>query len=183
MTDDTELIGGIEHREIRVVPYDPKWPVMFEEQKTKIEEALKNAALRIEHVGSTAVEGLSAKPIIDIQLSVANPEDEQSYVPQLEAAGYYLRVREIGHRMLRTTDLGVHLHVCAVGSDWERRHLLLRDYLRANNADKQAYQKLKEELTKQEWETMNHYADAKSELIQEMTQRAEQWAAETKWQP
>jgi HAD superfamily hydrolase (TIGR01509 family) len=178
-----ELIGGEEHREIQVVPYDSNWPTRFEAEKQKIQAALGSGAIRVDHVGSTAVPGLSAKPIIDIQVSIANPDDETTYLPQLEKQGYVLRVREKGRRMLRTPELGVHIHVCRTGSDWERRHLLFRDWLRHDKADRQAYQNLKESLAKQDWETMNHYADAKSDLIQEMTRHAEAWAKAGGWKP
>src|SRR6185295_7752600 len=120
---------------------------------------------------------------IDVQVSVPDVEDESSYLARLEAAGYRLRVREMGHRMLRTPELDVHIHVCDSGSDWERRHLLLRDWLRESAADRQAYAALKIELQGQDWETMNHYAEAKSMLIAEMTIRAERWAATSGWSP
>ncbi|CAN5528809.1 hypothetical protein BH18ACT1_BH18ACT1_06340 [soil metagenome] len=100
--------------------------------------------------------GLAAKPIVDIQLSVADVDDEASFVPALEAAGFVLRVRERTdrHRMLRTRALDVHLHVCDTGSEWERRHLLLRDWLRRDEADRRAYEALKRRLACQEWESV-----------------------------
>jgi|ERR1035437_1779276 GrpB-like predicted nucleotidyltransferase (UPF0157 family) len=99
------LIGGIEQSDIRIVDYDPEWPERYQTQCRIIADALGNSLLRIEHVGSTAVPGLAAKPIIDILIVVAHSADELSYLPRLEAAGYELRVREPGfhqHRMLRT---------------------------------------------------------------------------------
>jgi GrpB-like predicted nucleotidyltransferase (UPF0157 family) len=181
--DDFELIGGEEHREIQIAPYDPAWPQCFETERQKIKAALGPGAIRIDHVGSTAVPGLSAKPIIDIQVSIENSDDESTYLPQLEKQGYVLRVREKGRRMFRTPKLDVHIHVCRTGSDWERRHLLFRDWLKHDKADREAYQKLKEGLVKRVWETMNHYADAKSDLIQEITRHAETWAQSSKWRP
>jgi GrpB-like predicted nucleotidyltransferase (UPF0157 family) len=85
--------------------------------------------------------------------------------------------------MFRTSALEVHLHVCDAGSEWERRHLLLRDWLRRSADDREAYADLKVRLQQQDWDTMNHYADAKSALIAEMTIRAEQWALSTDWSP
>lgn len=178
---NAELIGGLEERDIVLVPYNPQWPAAFKEQKARIVGALSSRARRVEHVGSTAVPGLMAKPIIDIQVSVVNPEDESAYVPALEGAGYALRVREPGHRMLRTPALDVHVHVCAVGSDWERRHLLFRDWLRRSDSDRALYAGAKEELATQSWPTMNHYADAKSSVIVEIAKRAEAWAATGAW--
>ena len=85
--------------------------------------------------------------------------------------------------MFRTAELDVHIHICDAGSDWERRHLLLRDWLRESADDREAYAALKTGLQKQGWETMNHYADAKTDLISEMTARAEAWAVSTGWSP
>jgi GrpB-like predicted nucleotidyltransferase (UPF0157 family) len=114
---------------------------------------------------------------------VPDVDDETPYLPPLVVAGDDLRVRETGHRMFRTPGLDVHVHVCTVGSDWERRHLLLCDWLRLSAEDRDAYAGLKIELQTQDWETMNHYADAKTALISEMTTRAEAWAASIRWRP
>jgi len=181
--DEVELIGGPEQRAIVIESYNPKWPGIFDEHRCRINEALGAVARRVDHIGSTAVTGLAAKPIVDIQISVPDVEDEPSYLEPLVAAGYRLRVREPGHRMFRTPELDVHIHVCDAGSEWERRHLLLRDWLRQSVDDREAYANLKTELQRQGWETMNHYADAKTALIREMTVRAEQWASATTWSP
>ncbi|MGH9098454.1 MAG: GrpB family protein [Acidimicrobiales bacterium] len=178
---NAELIGGPEERAIVLVPSDRQWPATFEEHRARIVGALSSLAKRVEHVGSTSVPGLAAKPIVDIQVSIVNPEDESAYVPALEDAGYVLRVREPGHRMLRTTALDVHVHVCAVGSDWERRHLLFRDWLRRSDSDRALYAGVKAKLGTQAWPTMNHYADAKSPIIAEIMKRAEAWAATGDW--
>lgn len=178
--NNPELIGGPEKREIVVVDYDPSWPDRFEEHRARIAQALGAAALRIEHVGSTAVPGLATKPIVDIQVSVPDVEDDARYVPVLEAAGYELRVREHGHRMLRR-GAEVHVHVCTAGSDWERRHVLFRDWLRTDVTDRERYATAKRELASRDWKTMNHYADAKSAIIGEIMERAERWARATGW--
>jgi GrpB-like predicted nucleotidyltransferase (UPF0157 family) len=122
-----ELIGGVEKREIKVVPFDPAWPQRFAEERAKIVAALGVRAVRVDHIGSTSIPGLAAKPIIDIQLSVKDVADEEDYLAVLVAIGYQLRVREPGHRLVRTADLGVHVHCCNASSEWERRHLLFRD--------------------------------------------------------
>lgn len=178
-----ELIGGPEKRRIIIEPYSPTWPAAFEVHRRRIADGLGAAACRVDHIGSTAVPGLAAKPIIDIQVSVPDVEDEIRYLTALVAAGYPLRVRETGHRMFRTPELDVHIHVCNVGSDRERRHLLLRDWLRVSAEDRDAYAALKIELQTQDWETMNHYADAKTALIALITTRAEAWAASVGWCP
>ena len=176
-----ELIGGPEKRAVVIEPYSSTWPDIFQEHRSRITEALGAVAGRVDHIGSTAVIGLAAKPIVDIQVSVLDVEEEALYLPPLVAAGYRLRVREAGHRMFRTPELHVHIHVCAAGSEWERRHLLLRDWLLQSADDREAYARLKTELQTQDWETMNHYAEAKTALISEMTVRAEIWAVSTGW--
>jgi GrpB-like predicted nucleotidyltransferase (UPF0157 family) len=103
------------------------------------------------------------------------------YLPALVAAGYQLRVREPEHRMVRSADRRVHVHCCNAGSDWERRHLLFRDWLRYDEADRVAYGALKSQLAKRHWPDMNAYAAAKSSLIGEITARAERWAADSSW--
>jgi len=181
--DEVELIGGPEKRAVVIEPYRPAWPATFDEHRRRIEDALGPVASRVDHIGSTAVPGLAAKPIIDIQVSVPDVEQESPYLEPLVAAGYRLRVREPGHRMFRTAELDVHIHVCDAGGDWERRHLLLRDWLRESADDREAYAALKKELQQEDWETTNHYADAKTALISEMTGRAEAWAAAIGWSP
>ncbi len=112
---------------------------------------------------------------------MANVEDEAVYVPPLEATGYVLRVREPGHRMFRTPDIGVQIHVCSTGSEWERRHLLFRDWLRCSSEDRARYEAAKRELAQHEWDDVNDYAYAKSSVINEITERAESWATATGW--
>jgi GrpB-like predicted nucleotidyltransferase (UPF0157 family) len=126
-----------------------------------LRDALGPLAGWVDHIGSTAVVG-AAKPIIDLQVSVSDVEDESLYLDRLAAARYQLRVREPGHRMFRTPDLDVHVHICDVASEWERRHLLLRDWLWRSAEDREAYARLKLELQGRDWDTMNHYAEAKA---------------------
>lgn len=176
-----ELIGGMEKREIELVLPDPMWPEKFAEERAKIVAALGAKAVRIDHIGSTSIPGIVAKPIIDIDLSVKDVDDEEDYLPGLIAAGYRLRVRESGHRMVRSANLGVHVHCCTAGSGWERRHLLFRDWLRRDDADRLAYGELKKRLVKRDWTDMNAYAEAKSALIEEISARAERWAVDSNW--
>ena len=180
-SEPVELIGGVEKRDIKVVPPDPTWPAKFAVERETIVTALGVKAVRVDHIGSTSVPGLAAKPIIDIGLSVLDVDREEDYLPDLIAAGYQLRVREPGHRMVRTPDLGVHVHVCTAGSDWERRQLLFRDWLRYDQSDRAAYNSLKNQLAQEDWPDMNAYAEAKGPLITEITARAEKWATRSGW--
>ena len=175
------LIGGREKRKITIAEYDPSWPDRFRSERARISKALGDNAIRVEHVGSTAVPGLAAKPIVDIQVSVADVEEESSYLPQLEAAGYHLRVRQPDHRMLRTAELDVHVHICSAGSRWERDHLLFGDWLEVDPADRLAYERLKRELATRDWFDLNQYAEAKGDLIDEILGRAREWADRTGW--
>ncbi|WP_017976970.1 GrpB family protein [Actinopolyspora halophila] len=173
--EDVELIGGVEKREIRIVEYDPAWPEHFRAEHERIATALGTTARRIEHVGSTAVPGLAAKPVVDIGVSVPDVAAESTYLGPLQQVGYQLRVREPGHRMLRTSARDVHVHVYDVGSDRERQHLLFRDWLRRDESDRSRYARLKCELAGREWADMNAYAAAKGPLIGEILARAEAW--------
>ena len=169
---DQVLIGGREKREVVIAEYDDAWPARFEAERARIGAALGSRALRIEHVGSTSVPGLAAKPIVDILVAVADPDDEPAFVPDLVRAGYVLRVREPGHRMLRTPELDVHVHVWREGDEEIRRTLAFRDRLRSSASDRRAYEKLKRELATREWDDMNHYAVAKGSLIEAILARA-----------
>jgi GrpB-like predicted nucleotidyltransferase (UPF0157 family) len=169
---DRVLIGGRERRPIVIADADPSWPARFEAERDRVQRALGPAALRIEHIGSTSVPGLAAKPIVDVLVEVADVGDEAAFVPALEGAGYVLRVREPDHRMLRTPEHDVHVHVWAAGDPEIERYLRFRDRLRASAEDRAAYEALKRELAQRDWEDMNHYADAKGALIEEILARA-----------
>lgn len=170
----TGLIGGIEKVAVRIVDYDRGWPQKFEADRQIIAGALGETALQIEHIGSTSVPGLAAKPIIDILLVVQDSTVESKYLPQLEAAGYVLRVREPEwneHRMFRTPERDVHVHVYSSGCREIQRNLRFRDRLRSNVDDRQRYELKKRELAKRKWADMNDYANAKSEVIESILSR------------
>jgi GrpB-like predicted nucleotidyltransferase (UPF0157 family) len=172
----TEIIGGIEKRRIEICEYDPNWPAEFETHRDHIIRALGSAALQIEHHGSTSVPGLAAKPIIDMLLVVKDSSDEAAYLPHLESAGYILRVREPDwheHRMLRTPEKDVHLHVFSVGCSEIERHLIFRDHLRENSGDRALYEETKKRLASQDWPSMNDYAEAKTEVITQIMARTQ----------
>jgi GrpB-like predicted nucleotidyltransferase (UPF0157 family) len=164
---DRVLIGGRERRKIVIADYDPAWPHRFAVERERIAAALGDRALRIEHIGSTSVPGLAAKPIVDILVEVARLED----AAPLEPAGYVLRVREDRHRMFRTPELDVHVHVWPSGSPNIATDLAFRDRLRESDDDRAAYEALKRELASRDWPDVNHYADAKGPLIREIRGR------------
>jgi GrpB-like predicted nucleotidyltransferase (UPF0157 family) len=164
-----------EYQEVVVADYDPIWPHWFESAAFRIREALSDKVLQLDHVGSTSVRGLPAKPLIDINLVVADTTDEDAYVPPLEAIGYELRIREpdwYEHRLLRGHDPPVNLHVFNPGCEELDKMLTLRDWLRAQKDDRELYARAKRELAAQEWKYVQNYADAKSDVIHEILARA-----------
>jgi len=158
-----------------LVEYDPEWPRLFEREEARIRDALGTKALQVEHTGSTSIPGLAAKPIIDIVLAVADSTDEAAYVPPLEAAGYVLRIREpdwFEHRLLKGTGPSVNVHVFSTGCVEIERMLRFRDHLRANAGDRELYERTKRELARREWKYVQHYADAKSDVVEAILTRA-----------
>ena len=161
--------------QVELVEYDPEWPELYRREEEKIRGALGERALSVEHVGSTSVPGLPAKAIIDVNLEVADTTDEDAYVPALEAAGYVLRIREpdwFEHRLFKGVDPAVNLHVFPAGCPELERMLRFRDYLRADEGDRELYLRTKRELATQTWEHVQHYADAKSAVVEEIMGRA-----------
>jgi GrpB-like predicted nucleotidyltransferase (UPF0157 family) len=158
-----------------LVDYDPAWPRLFVRESERISSIIGRDALAIEHVGSTSVPGLAAKPIIDILLVVTNSADESSYVPALEKAGYVLGIREPEwheHRMFKGPDTNINLHVFSQGDDEIERMLVFRDWLRGNSNDRDFYLVTKRELAQQSWEYVQNYADAKSKVVESIIARA-----------
>ena len=160
---------------IHLAPYDPSWPSMFECLANRVRKALSGKVILLEHVGSTSVPGLSAKPVIDMVLAVADSTQELSYVPALEAEGFALRIREpdwFEHRLLRASDVRGNLHVFSAGCDEIGRMLTFRNWLRNHDAERRLYEAGKRELASQTWKHVQHYADAKSGIIQTILMRA-----------
>lgn len=160
---------------VTIAEYDPAWPQLYAIEAAKIRAALGERALLLEHVGSTSVPGLAAKPLIDILLVVADSSDEASYVPALEAQGYALRIREpdwYQHRVLKGADPEVNLHVFGPNCVETRRMVLMRDWLRATPADRELYERTKRDLAQREWKYTQNYADAKSEVVEAILARA-----------
>jgi GrpB-like predicted nucleotidyltransferase (UPF0157 family) len=160
---------------IQIVDYDPEWPRLFEREAERIQAALGDRVLLLEHVGSTSVPGLAAKPKIDVLLVVANSADEPAYVPALEAAGYVLRIREPDldeHRMFKGPDTDINLHVYTLGCSEIDRYLLFRNWLRSKASDRHLYERTKRELARKDWKYTQNYADAKTAVIEEILARA-----------
>ena len=160
---------------VTLVEYDPGWPALYEREAARIREALDDRVLVLEHVGSTAVPGLAAKPRIDIVLAVADSSDEPAYVPALEAAGFVLHIREPDwheHRVLKGPETDLNLHVFSDGCIEIERLLRFRDHLRRNEADRLLYATTKRRLARRRWKYAQHYADAKSGVVEEILVRA-----------
>lgn len=178
------ILGRERDDPVEIADYDPIWPVRFHELRGRLAQALGPVARRIEHVGSTAVPGLAAKPVVDVQVSVDDLDDEAAYVPRIEPLGFGLRYRAPYWRYFRPPP-GMprvyQVHVWAAGSAWERDHLLFRDYLRAHPRRGEEYAGLKRELAVRHREDRIAYNDAKTDFIRETLRRAEAWARSTGW--
>ena len=179
MTDEEIVAANVgdlpEHNApIHLAEYDPEWPRLYAREAERIGAALGPKMLRIEHVGSTSVPGLAAKPLIDIVLVVADTTDEGAYVPTLEAAGYVLRIREpdwFEHRLFKGPDTNVNLHAFSEGCDEVDRMVRFRDWLRAHDEDRDLYLAAKRELAQREWRYVQNYADAKSAVVRDILAR------------
>jgi len=160
---------------ITLAEYDEAWSELYAHEAGRIRAALGDRVLLVEHVGSTSVRGLAAKPRIDIVLAVDDSSDEHSYVPALESAGYVLRIREPEwheHRLFKQPDVAVNLHVFSTGCVEIDRMIRFRDHLRSNPADRALYERTKRDLAGRTWKHTQHYADAKTDVIKEILERA-----------
>ncbi|HZM25827.1 MAG TPA: GrpB family protein [Gemmatimonadales bacterium] len=160
---------------IRLAEADPAWAAQYAREEERIRVALGPRAAQVEHVGSTSVPGLAAKPAIDIMLTVPDSSDEAGYLPDLEAAGYVLQFREpdwYEHRFLRDRNPDVQIHVFTVGSIEVERMLLFRDRLRTRSEERELYERTKRELAARRWDYIQDYADAKSAVIAQIISRA-----------
>jgi GrpB-like predicted nucleotidyltransferase (UPF0157 family) len=171
---------------VHLARYDPAWPQRFAEQRAQLTPILAEwLAAPIEHVGSTSVPGLAAKPVVDIQVSVADLGDEEAYVAPCEIAGLQFRIRDDEHRYFQPPPgqpREVHVHVCQQGSGWERVHLLFRDYLRSSADAREAYAAAKHKAARIWRNDRAAYTESKSEVILGILAQAETWAAATLWE-
>ena len=160
---------------IRLVDYDPGWPDQFRREAERIRGVLGDRVLQLEHVGSTAVPGLPAKPVIDLALELENSADEPAYVSAMEAAGYVLRIREPEwneHRLFKGPDTNINLHVFSSGCPEIGRMVAFRDWLRINASDRNLYARTKLELAQKKWKYVQNYADAKTAVVEQIMARA-----------
>jgi GrpB-like predicted nucleotidyltransferase (UPF0157 family) len=160
---------------IHLEEYNPEWTAWFDREARRVREALGESVLLLEHVGSTSIPGMAAKPRIDMLLVVPDSSDEPSYVPALEARGYQLVIREPEwheHRVFKGPDSDVNLHVFSPGSVEIQRMRGFRDWLRVNPQDFELYLRTKRELSARAWKYVQNYADAKSKVVGEISARA-----------
>ena len=162
---------------IVLLDYDPEWPALYAREEARIRGALVDRVLAIEHTGSTSVPGLAAKPIIDITMLVADVNDEAAWIPDLEAAGYVVRIREsepewYDHRVLKGPDTNVNLHVFSDGCVELERMVGFRDWLRTHDDDRDLYERTKRDLVTRDWQYVQNYADAKTEVVEAIVARA-----------
>jgi GrpB-like predicted nucleotidyltransferase (UPF0157 family) len=157
-----------------IVEYDPSWAQRFEAVRSALTEALGGLVINVEHVGSTAVPGLAAKPVVDIDLVIEDTAEESGYLPALERLGYRLVLREPwwhGHRMLLSPTEDVNLHVWPQGAPEPVRHRLFRDWLRAHPHDRERYAATKRRLARDTAHRPRDYSLAKNDVIDEIYAR------------
>jgi GrpB-like predicted nucleotidyltransferase (UPF0157 family) len=160
---------------IVLAEYDPAWAVLYEREAERVHATLGSRVRLLEHAGSTSVPGLAAKPIIDMVLAVADSADEAAYVPQLESAGYVLRIREPDwheHRLFKGPETNINLHTFSEGSSEISRMLAFRDRLRTHDDERDLYLATKRELAARHWTYVQDYADAKGEVVEGIIARA-----------
>lgn len=192
MADERGIVGGSPSRDdeiraatigepsradgpIHLADYDPVWPNLYERETARIRSLLGDRVRRLEHVGSTSVPGLAAKPIIDMILVVADSADEPAFVAPLEGGGYVLRIREpdwFEHRLFKGPDTNINVHVFSDGCPEIERMLAFRDRLRTHDDERRLYEDAKRELAAHEWTYVQHYADAKGEVVEAIIGRA-----------
>jgi GrpB-like predicted nucleotidyltransferase (UPF0157 family) len=156
---------------IEMVEYRREWPARFLAERERLAAILGENARSIAHIGSTAVPGLAAKPIVDIGILVEDIAIVDAHLDALIAGGYTLRLREPNHRMLRTAPHRVHVHCWAIQPVFER-HLMFRDRLRASPQDRALYERVKRELSQREWASRDDYVKEKSKTIDAIMSRA-----------
>lgn len=172
---------------VTIVPYNASWPSDFLKLGSRLRKALGSVALRIDHIGSTSVPGLAAKPIIDVQISVSDFEPMDAYGVPLEDCGFVHRMNnlDLTKRYFREKpgERRTHIHVRRIGSWPEQFALMFRDYMRTHEDDARYYAELKLELANQCGDDRIGYTEAKSPFIWSIMAKADKWAQETGWQP
>jgi GrpB-like predicted nucleotidyltransferase (UPF0157 family) len=168
------LVHGLQPVWVEIVDYDPRWPELYERSAARLRRRLGARLRLVEHIGSTSVPGLAAKPLIDVVAGIDDPDDEGAYLEDLRLEGFELRVTEPGHRCLRgrELDLPVNLHCYAPGSVEIERYLRFRGRLRHDEDDRRLYEHTKRTLAGREWPDMNFYAESKGPVIAEILSRS-----------
>ncbi len=168
---------------IIIVPYDPEWPRRFSELAAQLRAALGPVARRIDHIGSTSVPGMAAKPVIDVQISVADFQPLEAFKTPLEASGFVHRADnpELAKRYFREQPgrRRTHIHVRLAGSWSEQFALLFRDYLRTHDDEARWYEAIKRELAAQYRDDRHGYTEGKGPYLWELMVRADRWASQT----
>ncbi|GAB2454184.1 GrpB family protein [Nocardioides hungaricus] len=167
-------VGAWSPAPVEVVAPDPAWPEWYVVVRKQVCATLGERVLAIAHVGSTAVPGLWAKPMIDVDLTVADSADEDAWLPDLRAAGFVLRVREPDweeHRLLRGPEPATNLHVFSPGAREPRRHLLFRDWLRAHPDDRDQYAGVKREVAARGFTDSMLYNNAKAWFVYDLYEK------------
>ena len=165
---------GLESEKVMLVEHDREWIFDYELEAKSIKNALGAPVIDIQHIGSTSVAGLKAKPIIDIDVQVPDSSNEDAYVPALTSVGYRHVLREPwwnGHRMLVRGDGGVNLHVFQAGSPEPLRHLLFRDWLRTHPDDRDLYAAAKRRLAVETADDPDSYNLDKNAVIDDIYTR------------
>lgn len=155
--------------------YDPAWPALFEKEKKLILEACGGRIHSVEHIGSTSVPGLGAKPIIDILLGVTKLQDIIDSIPALEELGYKYKSdfeHTMPYRRYFSKPDAYHIHSVEITSEFWKRHMNFRNYLRTHDDVRDDYFRLKASLAEKEWDDRNDYAFAKTEFIQGIEKKA-----------
>jgi GrpB-like predicted nucleotidyltransferase (UPF0157 family) len=171
----------------RIAKYDPDWKCLFEELGKKLRESLQDTAIRIDHIGSTSVVGLEAKPIIDIQISVIDFDDLSQYQSKIERLGFVYRSENIdktkGYFREIPGTRRTHIHVRQVGSLGEQISLLFRDYLRTHPEDCERYIVEKHRLMNLFRHDREKYVDGKDPIIWDILKKATKWSQIKGWKP
>lgn len=187
---------------VKLEKYNPKWKTCFENEKSKLQNMINSKGTIIEHIGSTSIEGISSKPVIDIMIGVEDDEELDSNIDKILKLGYTyvqkyetimpfrryffrLKSREVQiPRIIGFNDPDLyngnhedifHVHMVKINSNFWKDQLLFRDYLRSNVKAKREYETVKKSLAKLEWNSINEYAEAKSECISKLLEEGKKY--------
>jgi GrpB-like predicted nucleotidyltransferase (UPF0157 family) len=175
------MLNGTMAVRITIADYDPRWPELFESEKQRLWESLGHHIVHIEHIGSTAVPGLAAKPVIDMMVGVESLKVADAFclLPIIDLGYEYVKGLEkklpLQRYFRRDNSEGIrthHIHLVEFGTDWWRHYLVFRDCLRSHVEARTAYENLKRELAQKDWESGLEYADAKTAFVEGVISKA-----------